>query len=59
MLCQAMQDTIVKPPEQEQFIKKVPDGKLVKFDTRHEIYSAHDEVLGEYVNAVVGFLSED
>jgi len=59
MLCQAMQDTIVKLPEQEQFIKKVPDGKLVKFDTRHEIYSAHDEVLGEYVNAVVGFLSED
>lgn len=59
MLCQAMQDSIVLLPEQEQFIKKVPDGKLAKFDTKHEIYSAHDEVLGEYVNAVVGFLSED
>jgi len=59
LLCQAMQDSIVLLPEQTQFIKKVPDGKLAKFDTRHEIYSAHDEVLGEYVNAVIGFLSED
>ena len=59
LLCQAMQDSIVKLPEQEQFIGKVPDGKLAKFDTKHEIYSAHDEVLGEYVGAVIGFLSED
>ena len=58
MLCQAMQDTIVKLPEQDAFIKKVPDGKLVKFDTKHEIYSAHDEVLGDYVNKVIDFLSE-
>jgi len=59
LLCQSMQDTIVKLPEQERFIKKVPDGKLMKFDTKHEIYSAHDEVLGEYVNTVIGFLNED
>jgi len=59
MLCQAMQDSIVLLPEQEQFIKKVPDGKLAKFDTKHEIYSAHDEVLGEYVSTVISFLSED
>ena len=58
MLCQAMQDSIVKLPEQDAFIKKVPDGKLVKFDTKHEIYSAHDEVLGDYVNKVIDFLSE-
>jgi len=58
LLCQSMQDTIVKLPEQERFIKKVPDGKLVKFDTKHEIYSAHDEVLGEYVNTVIGFFDE-
>lgn len=59
MLCQAMQDSIVELPAQEQFIKKVPDGKLAKFDTKHEIYSAHDEVLGEYVSSVIEFLSED
>ena len=55
MLCQTTQDTIVRLAEQERFIKKVPDGKLVKFDTKHEIYSAHDEVLGEYVSTVLGF----
>ena len=59
MLCQAIQDTIVKLPEQERFIKKVPDGKMVKFDTKHEIYSSHDEVLGDYVNKVIDFLNED
>ena len=59
LLCQSMQDTIVKLPEQERFIKKVPDGKLLRFDTKHEIYSAHDEVLCEYVNTVIEFLNED
>ena len=38
---------------------KVPDGKLVKFDAKHELYSSHDEVLGDYVNKVIDFLSEE
>ena len=59
LLCQAMQETIVKTAEQNAFISKVPDGKLARFDTKHEIYSAHDELLGDYVNKVIDFLNED
>ena len=59
MLCQAIQDSIVGLKEQEAFIKRVPDGKLVKFDAKHELYSSHDEVLGDYVNKVIEFLSEE
>lgn len=59
MLCQAIQDSIVELDEQEKFIKKVPDGKLVKFDAKHELYSSHDEVLGDYVNKVIDFMSEE
>lgn len=59
MLCQAIQDSIVGLPEQERFIKKVPDGKLVKFDAKHELYSSHDEVLGDYVNKIIDFMSEE
>lgn len=59
MLCQAIQDSIVGLEEQEKFIKKVPDGKLVKFDAKHELYSSHDEVLGDYVNKIMDFMSEE
>ena len=59
MLCQAIQDTIVVLEDQERFIKKVPDGKLVRFDAKHELYSSHDEVLGDYVNQIIDFMSEE
>ena len=59
MLCQAIQDTIVELDVQEQFIKKVSDGKLVRFDAKHEIYSSHDEVMGEYVDKIVEFMREE
>ena len=59
MLCQAIQDTIVVLDDQDKFIKKVPDGKLVKFDAKHELYSSHDEVLGDYVNKIMDFMSEE
>ena len=59
MLFQAMQETIVGVKEQNDFIARVPDGKLVRFDAKHEIYSAHDEVLGEYVNKLIDFFDED
>ena len=58
MLCQATQDSIVRLKEQEEFIRRVPQGKLVRFDAKHEIYSSRDEVLGGYVNAVIDFLNE-
>ena len=59
MLCQAIQDSIVELGDQDKFIKKVPDGKLVKFDAKHELYSSHDEVLGDYVNKIMDFMSEE
>ena len=59
MLCQAIQDTIVVLEDQETFIKRVPDGKLVKFDAKHELYSSHDEVLGDYVDKIIDFMSEE
>lgn len=58
MLCQATRDSIVGLEEQEKFIKRVPDGKLVKFDAKHEIYSSEDAVFSEYVNTVIGFFDE-
>lgn len=59
MLCQAIQDSIVDLGDQERFIKKVPDGKLVRFGAKHELYSSHDEVLGDYVNKIIDFMSEE
>ena len=59
MLCQAIQDSIVELDDQEQFIKRVSDGKLVKFDAKHEIYCSHDEVMGDYVNKIIDFMSEE
>ena len=59
MLCQAIQDSIVVLDAQERFIKKVSDGKLVKFDAKHEIYSSHDGVMGDYVTKVIEFMSEE
>ena len=59
MLCQAIQDTIVVLDDQEKFIKLVSDGKLVKFDAKHELYCSHDEVMGDYVNKIIDFMSEE
>lgn len=58
MLCQAMRDSIVGLKEQEQFIERVPQGKLVRYDSKHEIYSAEDAVLSGYIQDVIGFLNE-
>ncbi len=57
MLCQAGQDTIVKLPEQNQFVSQVAGAKLVRFDTaRHEIYCSDNATVQPYVNQVIGFL---
>lgn len=56
LLCQAMQDSIVRLREQEIFISRVNNGTLKRFDAKHELYFSHDAVMDEYVNAVVGFI---
>ena len=58
MLCQAMQDSIVRLDAQDAFIARVPQGRLVKYNAKHEIYSAQNAVLEDYVNDVIDFLSE-
>lgn len=57
LLCQAAQDSIVRLKEQNAFIARVPQGRLVSFDARHEIYSSCDAVLVKYYQEIAGFLA--
>lgn len=59
LLCQAMQEYVVDNKAQEKFVARTVDGKLMRFDGRHELYLSHDAVLSEYVNAVIGFMKEE
>ena len=56
LLCQASQDTVVRLPEQNQFVSLLPHAQLRAFDAKHEIYMSGDDVMREYVPAVIGFL---
>ena len=59
LLCQAALDTVVCLPEQKQFVDQVAGAQLRVFEAaKHEIYGSHDEVMREYVPAVLEFLSE-
>lgn len=55
LLCQAAQDSIVGLEEQNAFIARVPQGRLVSFDAKHEIYSSCDEVLVGYYEEIARF----
>ena len=55
LLCQAAQDSIVGLAEQNAFIARVPQGRLMRFDAKHEIYGSDDETLHSYMEAVLGF----
>ena len=42
---------------EDEFIKLVKDGKLVKFrDCRHEIYNSIDPTVQEYLDTIEDFL---
>ena len=59
LLCQAGLDTVVLLPEQAKFVSQVSGAKLRTFEqAKHEIYGSHDEIMREYVPAVLTFLSE-
>ncbi len=58
LLCQAARDSIVGLEEQRRFIERVPQGRLVTFDAKHELYSADDGVLADYLHTVIGFFDE-
>ncbi|MBP3657052.1 MAG: alpha/beta fold hydrolase [Clostridia bacterium] len=58
LLCQAKQDDVVLLPEQEKFVSLVRGARLRVFDAKHELYISHDEVLAEYVKAVLDYLAQ-
>lgn len=58
LLCQAARDSIVGLAEQDAFAAKAPGAKLVQFDAKHELYLSDDAVMQEYVDTVIGFMSE-
>jgi len=59
LLCQAIQELVVVNRDQERFAARVQNGKLMRFDGKHELFLSHDAVMSEYVNAVIGFMKEE
>jgi len=58
LLIQAGRDSTVCLPEQEQFVGMVPGARLLRLDeAKHEIYLAHDALLKDYLEAVLGFFA--
>lgn len=57
LLCQAEEDGSVIPEKHNDFIKLVPNGKLVKFSgSRHEIFLSGDDALQHYLDTIFEFL---
>ena len=55
LLCQAGLDSIVKLPPQDKFVSLTPGAKLVRFEGKHELYCAHNELLEGYIDTVLRF----
>ena len=59
LLIQAGRDSAVCLPEQAQFVEKVSGARIMKIDSaKHEIYLAHNELLGPYLQAIFAFFEE-
>ena len=59
LLCQAGNDTLVSLPEQEQFIRRIKNGRLVCFEeAKHEIYFSDDSTFERYMNEIERFLRQ-
>lgn len=59
LLCQAGKDTLVSLPEQEQFIRRIKNGRLVCFeDAKHEIYFSDDRTFERYMKEIERFLQQ-
>ena len=56
LLCQAIQELVVVNSDQDRFIACTENGRMMKFDGKHELFLSHDAVMSEYVNAVIGFM---
>ncbi len=56
LLCQPEEDGSVVSEKEDEFIKLVPDGRLVQFkNSRHEIYGSVDETVLEYLKTIEEF----
>ncbi|MGI6107574.1 MAG: alpha/beta fold hydrolase [Lachnospiraceae bacterium] len=56
LLLQAELDRTVSLPAQNTFISKVPDGKLISYPAKHEIYREKNSILEKYLNDLFAFL---
>lgn len=57
LLCQPEEDSTVYMEAEDEFIKLVKDGRLVKFrDCKHEIYNSIDSTVKEYLDTIEDFL---
>ncbi len=59
LLCQPEEDAAVVSEMEDEFIKQVKNGRLVRFTKcRHEIYNAVDETVEEYLDVIEAFLAD-
>ncbi|MDD3242316.1 MAG: alpha/beta hydrolase [Eubacteriales bacterium] len=59
LLLQAELDTLVLPREQQMFIDRIADGKLVQVkNAKHEIYRSTNDVLQPYLKTLLRFALE-
>ncbi len=58
LLLAAEHEHLVERAEQELFIARVPQGRLVEIKgAKHELYFAHDEILHPYLDTVLNFFA--
>ncbi|MBR3595914.1 MAG: alpha/beta hydrolase [Clostridia bacterium] len=57
LLCQPEEDSSVFSDKEDEFIKLVKNGKLIKFtNCKHEIYMSVDNTVKEYLDTIENFL---
>lgn len=60
LLCQPEEDSSVYSEKEDEFIKLVKNGQLVRFTKcKHEIYNSVDETVKEYLDVIEAFLFDD
>lgn len=57
LLFQAEEDTFVKPGPQEMFVASIPNGRLTRVKSRHEIGRSVNEIMEPYLAQVVKFFA--
>ena len=58
LLFQAARDTFVRAGEQELFLSRIPEGKKLIVDSRHEINRMTGDRLEPYLSEIFGFYQE-